>query len=596
MDNILNIRSIASLLKLNFLIPSYQRGYRWESPQVEALLEDIWNYKIDNNNPKAFYCLQPIVVKERDDVYELIDGQQRLTTILLILHFMNEVEFKTPKPVYDIKFSTRIIQDSFLSKVKNKEACKDDIDLYHLNLAYEAITNWFEKRSNDFPSFQGDFYSKLTNKVKVIWYCILDNTDVVDIFTRLNIGKIPLTNAELVKALFLMKANFKVNAPLKQLQIANEWDMMEKRLQEDDFWYFIYSPRNSVHYDNRIEYIFDLLMEKEKKHDDYFTFNEFNKLFQSELKSDGAVDIDSHWRKIKQYFLTLEEWYSNRELFHLVGFLIEYKADINELRNDFRNNTKRSFITHLKSKIKYKLLKIDLEKLDYSRSSDREKIRMVLLLFNIETILSTQKASMRFPFSQFKSEKWDIEHVSSRSEGGIDSKDRMVWAMDLLEYLTGYQEELDFNASTKEQIIQNVEVEIEKVSEENKSICKKLLNFIKEDAPDELFSEIYDEVRKMFGEDKLEDNDSISNLTLLDKNTNRSYGNAIFPVKRNRIISNDKSGVFTPICTKNLFLKYYNTHVKDQMKWSDSDAESYLENIYQVLNDYLTIKREENAK
>ena len=59
-----------------FIIPSYQRGYRWERKQVETLLNDI----MDNGDKP--YCLQPVVVRKRDDgKFELIDGQQRLTTI-----------------------------------------------------------------------------------------------------------------------------------------------------------------------------------------------------------------------------------------------------------------------------------------------------------------------------------------------------------------------------------------------------------------------------------------------------------------------------------------------------------------------------------
>jgi len=321
MNNILLTKTIADLLPLSFKIPSYQRGYRWEETQVIALLNDIWNYVVDHNNPNAFYCLQPVVVKEDENkIFELIDGQQRLTTILLILHFLNETEFKVPKQVYDLSFETREQQESFLSVITDNEKCRNDIDLYHLNQSYCKIENWFVEQEKIRPSVKGDFYSLLTNKTRVIWYCIKDDTSVIDIFTRLNIGKIPLTNAELVKALFLIKSNFEQHDSLNQIQIASEWDAIEKRLQDDSFWYFIYSPQNTIKYDNRIEYVFDLLQKKTKDHEDYHTFNKFYEQFEEDKAKakEGKLNIDKLWLKVKKYFLTLEEWYNNRELFHLI--------------------------------------------------------------------------------------------------------------------------------------------------------------------------------------------------------------------------------------------------------------------------------------
>lgn len=69
------------------------------------------------------------------------------------------------------------------------------------------------------------------------------------------------------------------------------------------------------------------------------------------------------------------------------------------------------------------------------------------------------------------------------------------------------------------------------------------------------FDECFDAVQKYYGEDKLEDKDNIRNLTLLDAQTNRGYGNSFFPIKRKWIISNDSQGIFVPIVTKKCFLE-----------------------------------------
>lgn len=80
----------------DFFIPSYQRGYRWTETEVDRLLEDVYGIiqnKIENernkrNNRPTQYCLQPIVVKRTDNGYDVIDGQQRLTTLYLIYKYL----------------------------------------------------------------------------------------------------------------------------------------------------------------------------------------------------------------------------------------------------------------------------------------------------------------------------------------------------------------------------------------------------------------------------------------------------------------------------------------------------------------------------
>lgn len=71
-------QEIKQLENKDFLIPSYQRGYRWDNKEVKELLEDINEFMLDKKN-NGFYCLQPIVVKEDKSKYRIIDGQQRLT-------------------------------------------------------------------------------------------------------------------------------------------------------------------------------------------------------------------------------------------------------------------------------------------------------------------------------------------------------------------------------------------------------------------------------------------------------------------------------------------------------------------------------------
>lgn len=602
--NELKMLEINKLLNFNFFIPSYQRGYRWTHKEVNALLKDIWDYKNENHSADEFYCLQPIVVKEEmiGDIphWEIIDGQQRLTTILIILYYFNQVQFKSPKRIFNVRFQTRPDSETFLKSIEDEELALTNVDYFHIHEAYNTIFKWFATKEEENTTIPGAFYETLINVVNVIWYEIKEKDKVeeqenaIDVFTRINMGKIPLTNSELIKALFLQKKNFDEHQVYLQLKIAKEWDEIEKKLQDDSFWYFIYNTRNPIKYENRIEYIFDLIKVKIKEHEEHHTFNAFVSELESNSKSeDNKISVEDSWLSIKNYFQSLEEWYNNSELYHLIGYLIEYGYDINTLREDSIGISKSKFVEHLNSIIHSWFENIIVDDLDYNRNP--KDIRKTLLLFNIKTIISTQKAEVRFPFDKYKNESWDIEHINSQTKLTIKKDKRKDWAIDLLEYFTG---ETGYSAIvTDEKSISDKEIQQQKVEElsdeKGKEFCKKLMVFIDSEKPsDDYFTALYDEIIVRFKENEFTQNDSISNLALLDQSTNRSYQNAMFPIKRKHIIANDVNGIFVPICTKNVFLKYYSNQMSDVMYWKNADATDYLKSMKEVLKPYLPKPKE----
>jgi len=589
------LKSVNQLFEYSFFIPSYQRGYRWTDTQVIQLLKDVWDFaknppQQEQGKDKPFYCLQPIVVKKRNEKeWEVIDGQQRLTTIYLILkNLENQIE-RDQKNFSQISYETRfatqncIGSEDFLKNVEKYEKYADqNIDFFHIFKAYQTIHNWFQEKANSSEDAapRAVFAPILLRDTKVIWYEVEENesNDSIDIFTRLNIGKIPLTNAELIKALFLQKGNFsEEKATLKQLQIASEWDNIEKTLQDDAIWYFLYNPENPLKYDNRIEYIFDLMKGRTKESEYYHTFNEFYQDFTSNF-SDNKPDIDKIWLKIKRYFLTFEEWYKDYELFHYVGYLIDCGISINIIKDAAiipKNKFKEEY---LKSEIR-KQVKCQIDGIEYGD----KYIKRVLLLFNILTVLETQKSDMRFPFHKYKSEDWDIEHICSQTDRTISVPKRMSWVDDILLYFAG-----STDSSNVEKYIIELNENDEK-KKEIKVICTSLINLKKtEKIENDQFEKTFKLVQKHFKEDTpMEDKNSISNLALLDSATNRSYGNSFFPIKRKRIIENDSKGIFVPIATKNLFLKYYSKKLGEVMYWNKEDAKDYLDAIKKTLKDYL---------
>lgn len=634
-DNTIELRNIRSLSRLNFFIPDYQRGYRWSSTEARLMLEDFKEFcDRDNKARGEFYCLQPIVVKKKTwirqeegqqvDVegYEVIDGQQRLTTLYILLKCLEDTWKVMYKKyvLYKIKYETRLEYDSqlFLENINlGSNNSNDCIDFFYMRQVYDTVNLWLDE-NDDYRRYLTDALLDQkpndnntidkANNIRVIWYEVseTDSSSSIDIFTRLNIGKIPLTNAELIKALLLRRGNFSDReATLKQIQIASEWNLIEQRLQDDDFWYFACSSSWPFKYENRIEYIFDLMKGRTKDSEFYFTFIQFNEELEQlnahyEYHTKDA-GIEFVWQKVKNVFQTLEEWYEERALFHYIGFLIEYGADINEMMQKSLEMRKNDFLNHFikETKIKDLMKGIKLEDLSYGDKN----VKKVLLLFNILTVLQSNKSDMRFPFSKYKTGHWDIEHICSQTDKRItENGQRLAWIDDMLEFFVG---------STQKDVIEKYktrlechinELKKEEISNINKNeglaklvneygLLNKILSLLPatESAKvnDIEFDEIFSAVQKYFGEDKLEDKDNIYNLTLLDAQTNRGYGNAFFPIKRRWIIENDRNGIFVPIVTKNVFLKYYSRKGNNLMYWEQSDAEDYLSAMEETLKEYI---------
>ncbi|SKB94340.1 DUF262 domain-containing protein [Chryseobacterium balustinum] len=614
MSNHISIKSIKELSEYNFFIPSYQRGYRWTERQTTDLLEDILEFI--NEKDKAldgWYCLQPVVVKKNlktDDknlledlkkvlhfetdeqaysetkkildeydhykYWEVIDGQQRLTTLFLILNYLKDDN----ENHYSINYETRDDSRKFLEGIRGKtfEESEENIDYYHIFNSYSTVKNWFKEKSD----IKNIFLDTLLKKVKVIWFEA--SGDSIDIFTRINSGKIPLTNAELIKALFLNSSNFKtvegqvdaVKLRLKQLEIASEWDRIEYALQNDSFWLFVNKAENKLA--TRIEFIFDLIFTiahekdnealerkrlnirsedqiRERKtngyltisekfgNDDYSTF----RFFAEKFKTAEQNTIEENWKQVKNYFQILEEWYNDRELYHKVGYLVTIGVSLRTLLNIKESESKSKFLNLLNNKISEKLEKIDFEKLEYNGYFIRE----ILLLHNIQTMLNNTDESSRFPFDRFKKEFWDVEHIHAiATEVKVKKEDQVSWLQN--NFRKGHDEE------------------------QNESLAK-----FSESVDDYSFQKIIDYI---LGE---EDN-SISNLCLLDRGTNRSYKNDGFKEKRRKLIEREIQGTFIPICTKNTFMKYYSSNVSDLELWNENDKMAYSEKIKEVIKQYST--------
>lgn len=593
------LKSIAEFLdgKHQFIIPSYQRGYRWEERQIIELLDDIHEFqkeikKKNGNVSGEFYCLQPIVVLNKgNNVWEVIDGQQRLTTIYILLASLKEALkiLDLPTNLFSLEYETREqgtnSSKEFLEKITTiSEIDKSNIDFYRMSDAFLIIKQWLnnDQRDESNKINKGDFCNTLlkrdlennfdrANNVRFIWYEIDPEGDKPNVaFAKYNQGKIDLTNAELIKAIFYLTDSSSNDREKKkyQLKIGYEWDDMETTLRKNDFWKFI-NPTQS--YTSHIEFIFELVANKyigdvnlkiDKKIDSLWSFYVFNELINNNthIYDDRYNNTkDFLWDEVKTYYRTFLEWYNDNTYFHVIGFLLQIGKRIETIKKLSETHSKSELLEELQKQIKGHFGELDLDQLGYDYES--KKAKELLLLFNIISTMNSEYN--RFAFDRFSCENWSLEHIHAQQSEVLKSdKQRRQLLSEQREYFST-QNKLDM-ISKIDEILAQVKIE------------------------PEVFNSIQDEIFSNYSKHNYIH--SIMNLALLTIPDNSCLNNNIYPIKRDLIKELDEKGSFIPICTKNVFLKYYSKGVEQNVMWDKQDMEMYLAEIKKVLRKYINVK------
>ena len=572
-----------------FYIPAYQRGYRWERTQVKTLLNDLYQC-MEANGQEKDYCLQPVVVQKKGVQkkgklqYDLIDGQQRLTTIYILLRYAQQnfgtdyaqQNFGTDyaqqnfKPKFSLEYETRKKTKDFLNNM-DPQLAQTNIDFFHIYQAYTTIKDWLEETFPDDTYSQSSALYKLCNyvneRVKVIWYEVGAEADPIALFTRLNIGKIQLTNAELIRALFLSDTpNGMENR--RKYEMAIQWDDIEKQLRDDDdaFWAFI-TRKRAEDYPTRIDLLFDLMCHKQDaEKDPLFTF------FKMEERLKHA-DRDSVWQEVINGFLQLKEWYKDNVYYHKIGYLIASGSNtMADLFDEARGKRKSEFKDRLDEMIAESITWRTNDKdsywdLDYHK--DYNRICRILLLFNVQSIIS-YCVRQRFPFNEYNNEKWSIEHIHAQNSEGLKTVElQLEWLQKHLPSLKAIHRDEPDNELVRA---------VEKAIDDGR--------FIRSDFED-IFRRVVNDLSDTTDTDYI---NTLPNLALLSCGHNTCLSNSTFDVKRNLIIKMDKSGEFIPYCTKMTFLKYYENSSDVQVHfWGQKDREAYLRAIQQVVAPYYNL-------
>ena len=625
------IKHFVDLFNYKFNIPSYQRGYRWEKKQIEDLLSDLAEFKNSCSENKSFYCLQPVVVtknnnlssKQGEDVYDLIDGQQRLTTLRLIFHQIAEM-----------------LPEDIQSQIYTIDYERNDtpIDDFFVDCANNTIKKWFKQHGAMTKAHIAEVLcpnpDHNEHDVRVIWYDVDEETvalygsnmESVDIFNRLNYGKTSLTSTELIKALFFQCDHYPDSEKALRKQIAFsrscEWDIMEKNLQNPFLWGMLGVMDYSSHIDVLLSFVVRRLLTENPTLGEYisdgkdYNYRVINNYIGNNPNLWGKM-VDALWEKLQDSYVVITNWYSDHQWYHLVGLYVslfklrnkkakdkEFSNLIFNLFQTYISLPKSTFTNHLKGLIgkEVKISSTISEKsIMYRGESDKgrkyglheicynecnQDLIRILLLLNVDISLHDINERMCFPFHLFhKCKTTSLEHIHPQnlSLEGIAFDELCTWFQRKEQELNriGQADKM----SEYLEVLKNAKKEMENDkkwfdNDNNRISCQKAVTAI-----DAYFNELAKMDERLMH--------SIQNMALVDKDTNAALQNYMIDKKRKilkeRERHDQKNPVMVPIATKMVFNKAFTASPTDLKFWTEEDRNAYFSEIKRVYEEYINL-------
>ena len=553
--------------KKYFNIPLYQRGYKWTVNEVSKLLNDINAFSpID----EKFYCLQNITIVPNNDVFNVVDGQQRLTTLTLILCYFGEYELVKNKILFPVK-SIRKETNDFINKIIinkdnrityetweefiEKYPDYDHQDIFHLFQAYNTINNWFSEENIKLT--KDDFLKKLLNNVKLIVNKIETKSDEEEIFGNLNSKRVPLDGADLFRAILITRV-----ASEEQRQEVNIKDIIqlnEKRIKigwefdQINNWWSQDAVKNYFNLFIRIKSEksgTDLKLFDSEKHPInllLFLFAESKEKSSLSLKLIEGYNNNASllYREILNLHNVLVDWYEDRTIYHLLGFIF---ANTNTTFSDvwkkwISSESRNEFIEKLRFDIKKVILK-DEESIDFASSKidwyhDESKL-LVQILILLDVIASLDNSQAFIHPKYFTKNLNDIEHIFPQNPEDVKEKKEFISFLN------------------------------------ERSIGEKFdLNNYDKEIADLLYQQkVADFIQNHISTIRI---NSIGNLVLLYYSLNRSIGRISYAKKRSRVIEYFNSGNYIQPHTFRVFVRYFvdgQSETKELEHWTNIDIEA----------------------
>lgn len=563
MEPILSISEIFnSYLKDDeyMVIPSYQRGYEWDADDIRILLDDIAKFATAGLDNDKFYCLQHItLIKKKDKdghtFYNIVDGQQRITTLAIILSFYGkgqmfenklryEVRTETGKFLRDYIFTQKYWSENYSEKPRHK-------DEYYIMQTADIVRKWESETPKQKNISLEDFIDALLAKVKIIVNDVSGNEETV--FANINGVKAELDGADLLRAVQITRSAEEKyeNSDIHRENKVNEFRVkMGMELDAINLWCNIpevrkylelFLPDNAFEKsgffvkDHPIDYLYRMMYEIHSDKTAKFEFRFFE--YGLDKNSKNNDDNWEMYEELKNIYSSLYDWYGDKEIYHYSAFLFsQYKSKVN-FKNIYeewekKGTSKKKFAGYLKSLIVQNLLSPFRDENEGSGNSqdnpaDEKAVKVLLteisdiqhnwygdpvsssILILSDVILCTRKNSLsRLPIDRFRRNSEDIEHIGCRTPNEEDSADTIKWR--------AYIEEIEKSGiDIEKDTIKRWKASLESSSDTQKQI-------------DKIVSEL-----NAYGLN------SIGNLVLLDLSVNRCYDyrNASFHKKKTIILS-----------------------------------------------------------
>lgn len=560
--------------KTHFNIPHYQRGYKWEPSNVEKLLDDVNNFEMADGK---FYCLQNITIISDGKQFNVIDGQQRLTTLTIILSYLGNkllVKDKVRFPENSIrKFTNKFISNIITNNDVDfpNEDWEEFIEQYpdydlqdisHIYNVQNAISLWFKSKRDNKNKFEENFLEKLLNNVKIIVNEVDETTGEEKVFGNLNSKRVPLDGSDLIRAILITRVAREEGR--KENDIKNIVYVNERRVklgweldQINNWW----GREDVKNYFSKFTSIKSELSGSDKKLFDEvkYPINYLYLLFAE--KKDGQTKltldlIEQHsnnaialYKEILKLHYTLQDWFEDKEIYHYLGFL--FNITEKQKKISFKNvwelwlssKTRKDFMLSLKKEIK-KHFVIDNEIFDYKDlrinwyvDKPSELIRTLILM---DVIYSVKTNQIRLPYNCFTKHSNDVEHIFPQNPAELKDKKKYVEFLDKY-YSEKNEVKFDLSKFSKKQDDENY------IKSVDDYIQNKTSNFAI---------------------------NSIGNLVLLFNKLNKSISNSIYSTKRSRIIEFHNQGNFIQPHTFKVFVRDFNDVNqlnKDYEYWTNDD-------------------------
>jgi len=579
-----------------YYIAPYQRGYKWASSSPDDAVCVLISDLIDAaKNPNSEYYLQFITIKKSkikdESVLEVIDGQQRLTTLTILLsvleHIINDDEKAVSndllsyevRPKVTVFFQEHIYKnigilmsdnwDGFIQKyTKNNEQ-----DIYYLFNAAKKINDMLLEEFKDKDAIK-KFRKYLLENVKIIINYIKRKIDCEEIFSNLNDNRVELTSSELIKGLILTNRARKTPSTERETTyeekmelraiMGRQWDEISHWANREDISEFYFSGSGNV----LDKLLFLLALDNGFNKTNYISNkNAVFNYFQSEINKSGITPREL-FDKLKELKSILNEWYNDKEIYNSLGYLF------------FCKNSQKTIIDYLpiirkdKSEIKKELKiticnildKIDIGKLDYR--IDDEDINNLLFAINVFGYEG------RFDFIAFKNQFWSLEHIFPQNPdelgNNLKQKDISLLKSLCINKLGDFEKVKD--------ILQKCEETINNIEDVYNSLADKMNQ--------EICTLSSDEKKVLYNLIKIKEIHSVGNMALLSGPDNSSNGNGMFNDKRYNIVKRISKGSFVPKHTYDVFSKLISEKMTpDLTVWTPTDIDSHFEWIKEKINE-----------